>query len=76
MITEYFKWRQSLTRLLATPAGPHLSAISEGLKAQGFSYWILRKRLQGAAHLVNGTSARGGLSNSYMKACWGNSRYI
>jgi integrase/recombinase XerD len=50
VITEYFKWGQSLTRLLATPAGPHLSAISEELKAQGFSYWILRRRLQGAAH--------------------------
>ena len=50
MITEYFKWHQSLTRLMATPAAPHLSAISEELKVQGFSYWILRRRLQGAAH--------------------------
>jgi site-specific recombinase XerD len=50
MIDEYFKWNQSLTRLLATPAGPHLSAMSEEMKAQGFSYWILRRRLQGAAH--------------------------
>ena len=59
MITEYFKWRQSLTRLLATPAGPHLSAISEGLKAQGFSYWILRKRLQGAAHFSQWNQRKG-----------------
>lgn len=50
MITEYFKWNQSLTRLLATPAGLYLSPLSEELKTQGFSYWILRRRLQGAAH--------------------------
>ena len=50
MITEYFKWQQSLTRLLETPAGPHLAPLSEEMKAQGFSYWILRRRLQGAAH--------------------------
>ncbi len=50
MITSYFKWNQSLTRILSTPAGPHLSLFSEELESQGFSYWILRARLQGAAH--------------------------
>jgi integrase/recombinase XerD len=59
VITEYFKWHQSLTRLLATPAGPHLSAISEELKAQGFSYWILRSRLQGAAHFSDWNRRQG-----------------
>src|SRR5260370_40033481 len=59
MITEYCRWRQSLTRLLATPAGPHLSAMSEELKAQGFSYWILRKRLQGAAHFSQWNQRQG-----------------
>jgi len=59
VITEYFKWRQSLTRLLATPAGPHLSAMSEGMKAQGFSYWILRRRLQGAAHFSQSNQRQG-----------------
>ena len=59
MITEYFKWDQSLTRLLATPAGPHLSAISEELKVQGFSYWILRRRLQGAAHFSDWNRRQG-----------------
>ena len=59
MIAEYFNWRQSLTRLLATPAGPHLSAMSEGLKAQGFSYWILRRRLQGAAHFSQWNQRQG-----------------
>ncbi len=50
MIEDYFQWNQSRTRLLATPAGPYLSAMSEEMKIQGFSYWILRQRLQGAAH--------------------------
>lgn len=59
MITDYFKWEQSLTRLLATPAGPHLSAISEELKFQGFSYWILRRRLQGAAHFSDWNQRQG-----------------
>lgn len=59
MITEYFKWHQYLTRLLATPAGPHLSALSEEMKAQGFSYWILRSRLQGAAHFSDWNQRQG-----------------
>lgn len=59
MITEYFKWNQSLTRLLATPAGPYLSLLSEEMKAQGFSYWILRRRLQGAAHFSHWNQRQG-----------------
>jgi integrase/recombinase XerD len=59
VITEYFKWHQSLTRLLATPAGPHLSPLSEELKAEGFSYWILRRRLQGAAHFSDWNQRQG-----------------
>jgi integrase/recombinase XerD len=59
VITEYFKWHQSLTRLLATPAGPHLSPLSEELKTQGFSYWILRRRLQGAAHFTEWNQRQG-----------------
>ena len=59
MITEYFKWHQYLTRLLATPAGPHLSPLSEEMKAQGFSYWILRSRLQGAAHFSDWNQRQG-----------------
>jgi site-specific recombinase XerD len=59
VITEYFKWHQYLTRLLATPAGPHLSALSEEMKAQGFSYWILRSRLQGAAHFSDWNQRQG-----------------
>jgi integrase/recombinase XerD len=50
VIDEYFKWNQSLTRLLSTPAGPYLSALAQKLQAQGFSYWILRQYLRGAAH--------------------------
>jgi hypothetical protein len=50
MITTYFKWSQSLTRLLSTPAGPYLSSLAQDLAALGFSSWILRARLQGAAH--------------------------
>lgn len=59
MINEYFKWHQYLTRLLATPAGPHLSPLSEEMKAQGFSYWILRSRLQGAAHFSDWNQRQG-----------------
>jgi integrase/recombinase XerD len=59
VITEYFKWHQYLTRLLATPAGPHLSPLSEEMKAQGFSYWILRSRLQGAAHFSDWNQRQG-----------------
>ena len=59
MITSYFKWRQSQTRLLATPAGPHLSALAEELAIKGFSYWILRARLQGAAHFSDWNKRQG-----------------
>ena len=50
MITKYFKWNQSVTRLLSTPAGPYLSGLAQKLEAEGFSYWILRQRVRGAAH--------------------------
>ena len=50
MIAKYFKWNQSLTRLLSTPAGPYLSALAQKLELEGFSYWILRERVRGAAH--------------------------
>lgn len=59
MIDEYFKWNQSRTRLLATPAGPYLAAMSEEMKIQGFSYWILRRRLQGAAHFSHWNQHQG-----------------
>jgi len=59
MIDEYFKWNQSRTRLLATPAGPFLSAMSEEMRIQGFSYWILRRRLQGAAHFSDWNQREG-----------------
>jgi integrase/recombinase XerD len=59
VITEYFKWHQSVTRLLETPAGPHLSPLSEEMKAQGFSYWVLRRRLQGAAHFSDWNKRQG-----------------
>jgi len=59
VITEYVKWRQSLTRLLTTPAGPWFSAMSEELKGQGFSYWILRRRLQNAAHFSQWNQRKG-----------------
>lgn len=50
MIASYFKWGSYLKRVLSTPAGPHLSSLAEKLHSQGFSYWVLRGRLQGAAH--------------------------
>jgi hypothetical protein len=59
MIDEYFKWNQSRTRLLVTPAGPFLSAMSEEMRIQGFSYWILRRRLQGAAHFSHWNQCQG-----------------
>lgn len=59
MISEYFKWHQYLTRILSTPAGPHLSPLSEEMKTQGFSYWILRVRLQGAAHFSDWNQRQG-----------------
>jgi integrase/recombinase XerD len=59
MITTYFKWPQSLTRLLSTPAGPYLSSLAQDLAAQGFSYWILRARLQGAAHFSHWNQHQG-----------------
>jgi integrase/recombinase XerD len=59
MITSYFKWHQSLTRLLSTPAGPHLASLTEELKTKGFSYWILRARLQGAAHFSDWNKQQG-----------------
>jgi integrase/recombinase XerD len=59
MITNYFKWRQSQTRLLSTAAGPHLSALAEELAIKGFSYWILRARLQGAAHFSDWNKRQG-----------------
>jgi integrase/recombinase XerD len=59
MIASYFKWRQSLTRLLSTPAGPHLSSLAEELETQGFTYWILRARLRGAAHFSDWNRRQG-----------------
>ena len=59
MITSYFKWQQSLTRLESTPAGPHLSSLAEELQVKGFSYWILRARLQGAAHFSDWNKQQG-----------------
>ena len=59
MIATYFKWPQSLTRLLSTPAGPYLSSLAQDLAAQGFSYWILRARLQGAAHFSHWNQHQG-----------------
>jgi integrase/recombinase XerD len=59
MIATYFKWPQSLTRLLSTPAGPYLSSLAQDLAAQGFSYWILRARLQGAAHFSHWNQRQG-----------------
>jgi len=59
MITTYFKWPQSLTRLLSTPAGPYLSSLAQDLAVQGFSYWILRARLQGAAHFSHWNQQQG-----------------
>jgi integrase/recombinase XerD len=59
MIASYFKWRQSLTRLLSTPAGPHLSSLAEELETQGFTYWILRARLRGAAHFSDWSRRQG-----------------
>jgi site-specific recombinase XerD len=50
VIPKYFKWNQSVTRLLATPAGPYLAVLAQKLEADGFSYWILRERVRGAAH--------------------------
>lgn len=50
MLVRYFKWNQSVTRLLSTPAGPYLSALAQKLEVEGFSYWILRERVRGAAH--------------------------
>lgn len=50
MIEEYFKWRTTLKRVLATPAGPYLSGFTAELAGDGFSYWILRNRVAGAAH--------------------------
>ena len=66
MITEFFKWNQSLTRLLATPAGSYLSQLSDEMKTEGFSYWILRRRLQGAAHFSHCAfrAPSAGLSNN------------
>jgi hypothetical protein len=59
MITSYFKWGQSLRRLLSTPAGPHLSSLAKELETEGFSYWILRARLQGAAHFSDWNNRQG-----------------
>lgn len=59
MIASYFKWGQSQTRLLSTPAGPHLSLLTEELDAQGFSYWVLRARLKGAAHFSDWNQRQG-----------------
>jgi integrase/recombinase XerD len=59
MITRYFKWQQSLTRLRSTPAGPHLSSLAVELETKGFSYWILRARLQGAAHFSDWNKRQG-----------------
>ena len=50
MIASYFKWGSYLKRVLSTPVGPHLSTLAEELQSQGFSYWVLRGRLKGAAH--------------------------
>ena len=55
MITSYFKWGSYLKRVLSSPAGPHLSTLAEELRSQGFSYWVLRGRLKGAAHFSDWT---------------------
>ena len=59
MIASYFKWHQSRTRLLSSPAGPYLSSLAEELEGQGFSYWILRARLKGAAHFSDWNQRQG-----------------
>ena len=61
MIESYFKWHRSLSRLLATPAGPYLSPLATELEPQGFTYWILRRRLQGAAHFSHWNQRQGRL---------------
>jgi site-specific recombinase XerD len=59
MIANYFKWHQSRTRLLSTPAGPYLSSLTQELDIEGFSYWVLRTRLQGAAHFSHWNQRQG-----------------
>jgi integrase/recombinase XerD len=59
MIEKYFKWNQSVTRLISTPAGPHLSLLGSEFERQGFSYWKLRDRLVGAAHFSRWNQRRG-----------------
>jgi integrase/recombinase XerD len=60
MIASYFKWGSYLKRVLSTPAGPYLSSLAEELHSQGFSYWILRARLKGAAHFSDWNQQQGG----------------
>ena len=50
MIKDYFKWRQTLNLVLSTPAGPYLSQFTAELARDGFSYWVLRNQVAGAAH--------------------------
>ena len=61
MIASYFKWGSYLKRVLSTPAGPYLSSLAEELHRQGFSYWILRGRLKGAAHFSDWNRRQEGL---------------
>lgn len=59
MIESFFKRRQALAQIVSTPAGPHLAGFTAELARDGFSYWVLRTRIQGAAHFSQWSGRRG-----------------
>lgn len=59
MIEDYFKRRQALTLVLSTPAGPYLPEFTAELARAGFSYWILRNQVAGAAHFSEWSGRKG-----------------
>ena len=59
MVENYFKRRQALRLVLSTPAGPYLPGFTAELARDGFSYWMLRYRLAGAAHFSEWSRQKG-----------------
>lgn len=59
MVEDYFKRNQALTQVLSTPAGPYLQGFAAELERDGFSYWILRNQLAGAAHFSEWSGRKG-----------------
>ena len=52
MLDEYFEHPFTLRRLRAGPAGPHVEAFAESLRARGYARTTIRQQVRTAAHFA------------------------